>query len=282
LENVNSICAATKDSIPADKFSGNEALVIGSAKQTHKSIGGINIHNVQYNAKKSTHIHIDKLPKLLDNEIQDLSDKMLQSDNTKSSKTLAAHQSDQNLIEDRLDNMEIAVEVELISVKPAPTTTSNEVIQLVATYRRAILGKQKLPPTHNLESGMPPAAKQCQNDNSSNKNAMLNQRDFSNVTAMKLKTVVQKHSYNVVVPQPKSGTIAGNFPARKMTITHDQIFNLVTHCLDEAEIAKNHLAILHAISLNPELGIFRPTPIIWLIMYCMIHLRMRQQHLVTG
>ena len=75
------------------------------------------------------------------------------------------------------------------------------------------------------------------NDNSSNKNAMLNQRNFSNVTATKLKTVVQKHSYNAAVPQPRSGTIAGNHPERKLKITHDQIFNLVAHCLDNAEIA---------------------------------------------
>ena len=63
----------------------------------------------------------------MDNEIQDLLDKMLQSEKTKKNKTLAAHQTDHNLIEDWLDHMEVEVEVEVISVKPAPTTTSNEV-----------------------------------------------------------------------------------------------------------------------------------------------------------
>ncbi len=123
---------------------------------------------------------------------------MLQSENTKKSKTLAAHQSDQNLIEDRLDHMEVEVEVELISVKPAPTTTSNAVNSTGGNIQErhvsddvGVVGKCELPPTNSLQSGMPPAAKQCQNDNSSNKNAMLNQRNFSNVTATKLKTVVQ-------------------------------------------------------------------------------------------
>jgi len=65
---------------------------------------------------------------------------------------------------------------------------------------------------------------------------MLNQRNFLNVTATKLKTVVQKHSYNVAVPQPQSGTVAGNHPEKKMRITHVQVFNLVAHCLDDAKI----------------------------------------------
>jgi len=79
LGNVNSLHTATKDSIPADKFSGNEALFVGSEQQTHKSIGGIDMYNVQYNEKESAHIHIDELPKLSDNEIQDLSNKMFQN-----------------------------------------------------------------------------------------------------------------------------------------------------------------------------------------------------------
>jgi len=83
---------------------------------------------------------------------------------------------------------------------------------------------------------VPHAAKQCQNDNSSNENAMSNQSNLSNVTATKLNTVIQNHSYNIAVPQPISGTIAGNCPEKKMRITHDQVFNLVAHCLDNAEI----------------------------------------------
>jgi len=52
-----------------------------------------------------------------------------------------------------------------------------------------------------------------------------------------LRTVIQKHAYNVVVPQPQSGTVAGNCPEKKMRITHDQVFNLVAHYLDDTEIA---------------------------------------------
>ncbi len=66
---------------------------------------------------------------------------------------------------------------------------------------------------------------------------MSNQRNLWMFTPTKLRTVVQKHSYNVVVPQPQSGTVAGNHPEKKMRITHDQVFNLVAHCLDDAEIA---------------------------------------------
>jgi len=79
---------------------------------------------VQYNEKDSTQVDINELPKLLNNEIQDLSNTMLQSENSEKKKPIASHQSDQNLIE---DNMEVEVEVELISVKPAPTTTSTAV-----------------------------------------------------------------------------------------------------------------------------------------------------------
>ncbi len=174
----------------------------------------------------------------MDNEIQDLSNKILQSENSEKKITIASHQSDQNLIE---DNMEVEVKVELISVKPAPTTTSTAVdltggiIQERHVSHDVGVGKCKLPPTNSLQSGVPPAAKQCQNDNSSNENAMSNQSNLSNVTATKL-TIIQKYSYNVVVPQPISGTIAGNHSEKKMRITHDQIFNLVTHCLDDAEI----------------------------------------------
>jgi len=114
---------------------------------------------VQYNEKDSTQVDINEWPSLLDNEIQDLSDKMLQSADKK---TIASHQSAQNCIE---DNMEVEVKVELISVKPAQTTTSTAVdltggiIQERHVSHDVGVGKFKLPPTNSLQSGVPPAAK---------------------------------------------------------------------------------------------------------------------------
>ncbi len=50
------------------------------------------------------------------------------------------------------------------------------------------------------------------------------------------KIVIQKHPYNVSVPRLKAGTLDGNCIPQKMLLSHDQIFNLVTHCLDDSEI----------------------------------------------
>jgi len=50
------------------------------------------------------------------------------------------------------------------------------------------------------------------------------------------KIVIQKHPYNVSVPRPKARTLGGNHLLKKMLLSHDQIFNLVTHCLDDLEI----------------------------------------------
>jgi len=82
---------------------------------------------------------------------------MFQNENTKNNKTLLVHQSHQNAIQDRLDNMD-KVEVELISVKPAPMTTSNQVNLTGCSNDVEIIGKCKAPPTSSLQSGIPPAA----------------------------------------------------------------------------------------------------------------------------
>jgi len=63
-----------------------------------------------------------------------------------------------NAIEDKLDNMN-EVDFELISVKPAPMTTSNEVIVTGNCNDVEIIGKCKAPPTSSSQSGIPPAAK---------------------------------------------------------------------------------------------------------------------------
>jgi len=51
------------------------------------------------------------------------------------------------------------VEVELISVKPAPMTTSNQVNLTGGSNDVEIIGKCKAPPTSSSQSGIPPAAK---------------------------------------------------------------------------------------------------------------------------
>jgi len=78
--------------------------------------------------------------------------------------------------------------------------------------------------------------KRIQEDDNDDNVATTESNNTNEKTHLIAKIVNQKHPYNVSVPWPKARSLGGNHLLKQMKLSHDQIFNLVAHCLDDLEI----------------------------------------------
>jgi len=108
--------------------------------------------------------------------------------------------------------------------------------------------KRQIDPANCQESDDSPK-RQHEVDNN-NKDVSSESKNNIESSCPTAKVVIQKHPYNVSVPRPKARTLGGNHLLKKMMLSHDQIINLVAHCLDDLEIPI-FLNLFHCIRIKP-------------------------------